>query len=123
MGKSTSMRRIRFRYVLPAANLIFVAIALYVPARRLAEIAGTINFPAALLTAQVDRLFDLFMYVYPTVPPWRAAFEEIFLVIAMILQWFALGWFLDRSLGILPPRSVSLKDALEGSKEAEIKTR
>jgi hypothetical protein len=75
------------------------------------------------LTAQLDRLFDLFMYVYPAVPPWRAAFGQIFLVIATILQWFAFGWFLDRSLGILPPRTVSLKDALEGSKEVEIKTR
>jgi hypothetical protein len=125
------MRRIPFRYVLPAANLAFVAVALnasalpilggwglgYASPSRLGEFAGTINLPAAFLTAQVDRLFDLFMRVYPHVPPWRAAFDQIFLVLAMILQWFLLGWWLDRALGIVPRPSVSLGEELERGKE------
>src|SRR5271157_6670982 len=121
-GKPSAMRRIPFRYVLPAANLAFVAVALNASAlpflggpgsrfaspSRLGEFAGTINLPAAFLTAQVDRLFDLFMRAYPNVPSWRAAFDQIFLVIAMILQWFLIGLLLDRMLGIVPRPIVSL---------------
>lgn len=132
-SNASSMRRIPFRYVLPAANLVFVAVALnavtlpiqvgwgsrFASPSRLAEFAGTINLPAAFLTAQVDRLFDLLMYVYPHVPPWRGAFDQIFLVIAMILQWFLIGWGLDRVLGILPRPSASLGEELERGKETK----